>query len=294
MEWGTPDWPEGMPTAYEYDAVDGGVFRNEPIELVRASMEEGRPEILSPDATTACGSMILLHPSPKRSDYSTSYAPNRTNMLKILLSMIGALMDEANFQENELAEMTSDYDMSRFLIAPVRKMRVAGEDVLATDTFGGFGGILGEEIRLHDFQLGRKNCQGFLKKFFSIPLEKAKDNPIFGADAAKFARDNGSGLQVVSILPLVGTAKENCPMPQWPSFDEEKYEEVRSHVHDTIEKRLSTVMESFAVSLGFFKKGLAGIGWNYVVGKLVDIVTDRAVALADGGINQALDQFKAR
>ena len=39
---------------------------------------------------------------------------------------------------------------------------------IATGVLGGFGGFLDESFRAHDYQLGRRNCQKFLRDIFSV------------------------------------------------------------------------------------------------------------------------------
>lgn len=291
-DYGAPSWPASMPEEFVYDAVDGGVFRNEPMELVRSAMEANDSDILSHDVKLAKGSMILLHPSPKRDAYEAEYQPSNKNMLSILWSLLGALMEEANFQDRELSEMTSVEDISRFLIAPVRAGRLEGEDVLATDTFHGFGGIIDEEVRLHDFQLGRRNCQRFLQKHFAVPFRLARENKMFGEESGAFAFEDGDGELVVPIIPLYGSALEECPLPRWPRFPIARYNEIRKRIHRVMAHRAATVFESFAVSLGFFKKGFLKLPWNFVVERLVKIATRRVMTMADETTKAAMDQFK--
>ena len=50
---------------------------------------------------------------------------------------------------------------------------------LACGSVGGFGGFLSEDFRAHDFQLGRRNCQQFLRTTFALPDEEANRNPLF-------------------------------------------------------------------------------------------------------------------
>lgn len=293
--WGTPSWPTGMEPEFHYDAVDGAVFRNEPMGLVRMAMEhDQKTEVLTEKGEDARGAMILLHPSPSRSGYDPKYRNLGGNLVGVLMDMVHALMNEANFHEKELEEIRSENNISRFMIAPSREGRRPGEELLGTDTFAGFGGIIGKSIRLHDFQLGRRNCQRFLSEHFVVPLEAAKKNAIFGEEAASFAVKNAGGDLVVPIVPLVGSAAEECPLPVWPRFTKEQRVQVGKNINCTIRKRLAVVLECIAVNLGFYKTrfrfGLNRM-WNFVVGKLVDVAADRAMDLVMPRTEIALNNF---
>lgn len=298
LTWGTPAWPELMSDEFEYHAIDGGVFRNEPLELVRAAMESGEEtEVLTEQSEKARGAMILLHPSPTRETYDPRCDERKySTLLNILMAVLTSLIDEANFQEKELAEIADERNISRFMIAPVREGRTPGQEVLATDTFRGFGGIIGKDVRLHDFQLGRRNAQRFLSTHFVAPLEAAKQNPIFGEEAEKFALKMGEHGMVVPIVPLVGRAEEECPLPKWPVYDRRERDKRRKEMHDTIEKRIEVVLKSFAVNLDFYKNGFrCGIHavWNFVVDRLVGLASNEIMERVDGAIEIALDNFRS-
>ena len=59
---------------------------------------------------------------------------------------------------------------------------------LACGSVGGFGGFLCEDFRAHDFQLGRRNCQQFLRTTFALPDEEANRNPLFATGWTEAAR----------------------------------------------------------------------------------------------------------
>lgn len=301
LTWGTPAWPELMPEEFTYDAVDGAVFRNAPLELVRDAMESGKapgePEVLAERAEDARGAMILLHPSPTRETYDPNYDEQRySTLVSILWAVLTSLMDEANFQERELAEIADEKNISRFMIAPVREGRIPGQEVLATDTFRGFGGIIGKDVRLHDFQLGRRNAQRFLSSHFVVPLEAARQNCIFGEEAERFALEMGEHGMFVPIVPLVGSATEECPRPTWPAYNRSEREKRRKAIHDIIEKRADVVLKSFAINLDFYQNGFKfGLNalWNCVVDRLVGRASTELMKLVDGAIEDALNNFES-
>ena len=88
------------------------------------------------------------------------------------------LVDQARFKPEEVELAARPEIYSRFLIEPVR-YDAAGlqetEYAIACGSVGGFGGFLSERFRRHDYQLGRRNCQQFLRRHFMLP----ENNPIF-------------------------------------------------------------------------------------------------------------------
>lgn len=295
FESGRPDWPERMSTEYTYGAVDGFVFRNAPLSLVRSSMERGREStMLSEDAKRVGGAMVLLHPHLENRPFDEEDKTSRGSMVSLLYRLFNSLVDEANFQSEELKDMhrSGADDVSRFVISPMRLGREKGENVLGTDTISGFGGIVDESVRLHDYQLGRQNCQHFLQKVFVIPEEAAVKNPIFGEEALKFGIVGCDGkTRMVPIVPLVGTAREACPLPVWPRFREERRGELKRNIGGTIAKRAKVVVENMAINFGFYSQRFGGWIWNLVVDSLVDIVVRKVMTFVNPLIDDALKQF---
>jgi hypothetical protein len=90
---------------------------------------------------------------------------------------------------------------------------------------GGFGGFLSKDFRQHDFFLGRRNAQKFLKDHFVLPAS----NPLFASlspaqcetycvrsqDGKPRTRD---GQLLLPLIPLVGTAGEPCEALPWPAY----------------------------------------------------------------------------
>jgi hypothetical protein len=125
---------------------------------------------------------------------------------------------------------------------------------LACASVGGVGGFLCEAFRAHDFQLGRRNCQQFLRSSFVLPDEEANSNPLFASGWSDEARDHfriveapdgrdrprGTapvrGDQIfLPIIPLWGTAAEEVPLPDWPRYDRKQLKTLRGQVEGRID-----------------------------------------------------------
>jgi hypothetical protein len=87
-------------------------------------------------------------------------------------------------EDIELAKNDDVY--SRFLIVPTRTDRL-GKSSIASATLGGFGGFFDRSFRVHDFELGRRNCQKFLRTHFGIPVSAIEDNEVFKGKWSKEA-----------------------------------------------------------------------------------------------------------
>ena len=119
---------------------------------------------------------------------------------------------------------------SRFLIAPMRETARAGEGDLASGGLAGFAGFVHERLRLHDFQLGRRNCQKFLKDHFTVHA----DNPIVCGWVERLRREPGAlnpflaiqgGAEtldgdMVQVIPLVDSVRAEVEPIAWPKLDQ--------------------------------------------------------------------------
>ena len=109
------------------------------------------------------------------------------------------------------------------------------------------GGIMNEKIRLHDFQLGRYNCQRFLKNVFMVKKKDAVSSKIFNRTERRerYLDSLDSRLSELPIIPLCGKAKENVPNPVWPQFDEHDRENIKSRIASEMKQRFSKVLSLF-------------------------------------------------
>jgi hypothetical protein len=216
-----PDWPEVMRTQTEYSflSVDGGVMDNEPLELARRAL--AGPEGFNarhPDKSTR--SVILVDPFPSENTADHVDEQDEDDLLSVFGALFGSLLTQARFKPEELILANSDQVYSRFLIAPTRR-NAAGEREkypIACGTLGGFGGFLSQRFRMHDFQLGRRNCQHFLRSYFAIPAEACQKNPVFShythseIETHSIERD---GKRFMPVIPLTGSAKEQAFPLRW-------------------------------------------------------------------------------
>ncbi len=173
-----------------YIAVDGGAVDNEPFAYARYAIRQGTIEPdngalhLAPNprpADKAHRAVLMIDPFPEGDTFSLL---SNSRLLKMLgIAAIGkklqsTLVGQARFKPAELVQAFDPDVRSRFMITPRRGSgggtQKVGANAIACGLLGGFGGFLDEGFRKHDFVLGQRNCQWFLKQHFTLH----PDNPV--------------------------------------------------------------------------------------------------------------------
>lgn len=248
-----PNWPANSNADEEYGflCVDGGLIDNEPLELARSYLAQGGRSPRS--GAHAHRAMVMIDPFPNRSRLADDNR-EKNDILAVALGMFGALISQARFKDEELGLAADRRVYSRFMITPTRDGVSDDGDKLAiaSATLDGFGGFLSEAFRGHDFQLGRRNCQRFLQRYFALPESNwlfdglapgrrdlwhvrdgaAPDSPrvIYTGDTPDNEPDiderapdgsvrNDGPQPMLPIIPLFGSAAEPVPEPALPDPD---------------------------------------------------------------------------
>ena len=105
------------------------------------------------------------------------------------------------------------------------------------------GGFLDEAFRAHDYQLGRRNCQKFLRDIFSV----GEGHPFVEAWPPGVAKefcylDEQTWKVYFPVIPLVGTAALEVPAPEWPRIGEERLAEIEYESQpDAIQRRAALI-----------------------------------------------------
>jgi hypothetical protein len=259
-----PYWPQvdraeadaaklGKEFSYEFLCVDGGVMNNEPLDLARTIL--AGPEGVNPrDGDKATRALIMIMPFPNADPFPASYS-GRTNFIELLYTMFDCLMTQARFKPEELTLADDPEVYSRFLIVPRRSDPITHHlepYPIAGGSIEGFGGFLSRRFREHDYQLGRRNCQRFLKNHFVLPSEGEKRNRLFDhwtsqararhtiASEPDTPRSTGASAdrQFLPIIPLMGAAIPEVPQPAWPTYTQADFDQLRPKV----KKRLTRVV----------------------------------------------------
>jgi hypothetical protein len=246
---------------YEFIATDGGSVNNEPIELVREILRDGEQH--NPrEPQQAKRATVLIDPFPN----DVAAVNPQDNLLSIMMRLFYSLMANARFKPEELVLAQDEDIYSRFLISPVRE----GDRIspLACGSINAFGGFFDQSFRHHDYILGRRNCQKFLKDYFvlspSNPLfncwpETLKTNPKW-----QVRQQDEDNAYFLPIIPLVGSAAKEVPLPEWPKYPKEKLNSLEQQINARLQDVVSRLMTQFANDallrsalslIWFFKRG---------------------------------------
>lgn len=211
---------------YQFQCVDGGVMDNEPLELARRLLA-GAEGFNERDGSASDRALLLIDPFPSNSSFNIDYKP-ASGLLRLALTLFQTLQKQARFKPDELLLAARSSVRSRFMIAPKRGSETYA---IACGSLGGFGGFLKRSFRAHDYFLGRRNAQHFLRHHFVLP----EDNPLFRpasgwseANIAQWCSKDSHGHPVLDeqgrrllpIIPLVGLADSvECPLTPWPRYE---------------------------------------------------------------------------
>ena len=289
-----PNWPAPVDSwltqhDYGYWAIDGGTVDNEPLEVVRRELAgDGGRNPRAPDKVV--GTTLLIDPFVgwSREAFVDSFKdhqdPAKTNPIwSVFMSMFGALKNQARFKPEELALAQDPNVYSRYMIAPIRQVKGATEketqtvlspEAIACGCLGGFGGFLSRKYRVHDYVLGRRNCQQFLRRHFALEITPTAINERFGnitfdqavakgwafSEPAPDPTQPGGAVTkwYLPMIPLVGSARKEVTTEAWPKF----YGEAEIAALDgQLAKRLDHVVTGITQS----KDAGLGAVWGWVL-----------------------------
>ena len=164
-----PDTSFNNVAPYSFVSVDGGVIDNAPLELARRYLS-GSGVHNERSGDSADKAVLLIAPFP---NFAAAPPPDDNDLLSsVLQRLLSALIDQARFKPEELQLAANDTCFSRFMISPTRignGSAAAKQFPIACGVLSGFGGFLHESFRRHDYLLGRRNAQAFLRWNFGLP-----------------------------------------------------------------------------------------------------------------------------
>ena len=209
-----------VPDEYHFAAADGGMTDNEPIELCRTALA-GHIQPNPRDGKQACRALILVDPFADKAMLGPATQPD---LLQSVMPLLSVWKNQARYDSRDLMLAGDSNVFSRYMITAQRDGELAGAKSIATACASAFSGFLDERFRRHDYLLGRKNCQDFLKKTCYLPVENdlvkdwANANP-----ASPLIFDGG---QSVRLIPLYGDCQNSEQTDAYPKglFDLEANE----------------------------------------------------------------------
>ena len=283
------EYPSVNPV-YESVNVDGGIINNEPFELVRELLykrayptkDDGKANAdykkQSEDFKQFSDTVLMIDPFPSAdTDFSS-----RLGLSTVLPNTLSALFAQVRIKP-QLFRNAVDIENcpTQFLIAPSRKKgqgsrttELTGSRALACGALGGFSGFLSKEFRIHDYFLGRANCQSFLQKYFVVPHNTP--NRIFvngykGMESKYLIRHTIGGqeknfLPIIPVLDGNGNLLPAQPPPvEWPQLPPNAFRPYKS----AMKRRASKILCALFDWNPIVEKIALGIAANYVTNKVI-------------------------
>jgi Patatin-like phospholipase len=250
-----PAIPLPLPEVFETVNVDGGVTDNDPFDLAHdflISENDKAADGMNPRSPLEANcAVISVAPFPSIDRYDPNYDPKQAQGIFTMLARLGSvLISQSRFLGESLIVATTGPVFSRFVIAPSDNGKANGS-ALQCGRLGAFSGFMERSFRAHDFLLGRRNCQKFLKSYFLLPM----GNPIIAAglqDAGVHApqvverflqgppRDftgDPQGKVWMPVIPLVGTASSEVLDPARGFITPKSL----SNIADAVIKRIAAI-----------------------------------------------------
>jgi predicted acylesterase/phospholipase RssA len=292
-----PLWKEdGKPV--EFLCVDGGLMDNEPLELARRQLA-GTGQVNPRGGEEAHRAVVMIDPFPNEAAFDED-AKIEDGLISVVQQMFGALINQARFKPEELKLAEQEDVYSRFMVAPSRSGATdgpGGVPAMASAIMGGFGGFFHESFRRHDFQLGRRNCQAFLKWHFALPVT---NHPVFGgqdravleewrvreADGSVMTFDSVSEGPVpfAPVIPLCGSAAQDVPSPAMPTGSAVDRKKLRELVSKRVKKVGTALIDGeLSALVGGAFRSVIGTAWSW---RYASKVTDMAMEKIEGELRR--------
>jgi Patatin-like phospholipase len=255
-----PNFPAKLLDPFETLNVDGGVTNNDPFNYAHDYLMSLAPVQLAPaGAKDTDRAVIGIAPFPTTEKYSVRFdIAKNSNVFVAVSKLFNALIAQSRFFGESLNQVMSGTTFSRFVIAPsddelVKRYEANPEaqpPALQCASLGAFGGFFEKGFRAHDYALGRRNCQQFLRDHFVLPQDnivissgirendreeilKRFGKPPLGdyagsssVDASSQTTSDGSGAGKklwIPVIPLCSKAvSTEIPMPTRSTIPEAK------------------------------------------------------------------------
>ncbi|MBB6499148.1 patatin-like phospholipase family protein [Pedobacter cryoconitis] len=252
---------------YAFLNGDGGICNTNPFELLHQDMLPPGVAHNPREGSNVNRCIIIVAPLDTDMVTKDTYDLKNDSIISALTSTFDAIRNEAEFTDEQIRLAIEDNVYSRFIIAPVRYDETGTQTVVPAITgtsLGNFGAFLSRDFREHDYFLGRRNAQQFLRRNFAIPLSEIVNNPIFKSldiehNKEKFKdfiiseqvtdkiTNQTQVIESFCIIPLFGSTVAALYNPVWPKG---KYneDEIKADVNQRVGKVIDVALTEFKVN----------------------------------------------
>lgn len=274
--------PNPLQDPYGFYCMDGGLTDNEPFELARQVLTGGPWDNNPREGKNAFRAVVMIDPFVEDANVPTDEAGRSeiggpVKLQDLLMPMLDAWKMQCRFKPAELALAHRDDVYSRFLIAPSRGDTSPLTHPLAAGGLGAFLGFCHESFRIHDYLVGRRNCQQFLQQHFTLP----HDNPIiktgyYNANGVvhpgleKLRAENGEW-PIIPVAGAMATRKE--VLPSWPAgrFKPETLRELlKARITMVLDALTNEATDSMGGFMRFLVRTALSIAKVFVKPKILD------------------------
>ncbi len=272
-----PAWSLGDEHQFKTLNVDGGATNNSPFDCARfalAGLSPALPDGRNPwDPSMADRAVISIAPLSTETASELPDMPAET-LLSLMTGFLAAVVNQSRIQGENLKLIPEADVASRWIIAP--NAVVPNTEPLAGSLLQAFGGFVAQIFREHDYQLGRRNCQWFLRSHFGLPWDNtimkqyslsrtAQDrlDAQFGFAAAK---DEG-GMQK-RLFPLIPVLPELAPeiVVTRNAIDQDRLRALGDLALDRLKRVAKALLNENGG--GMFSDVALNAAWLFVKGKL--------------------------
>jgi hypothetical protein len=196
-----------------------------------------------------------------------------------------SLIDQARFKPDELALAADEEHASRYLIGPSRDVNGTTQRYgIASGLLGGFGGFVARAFRDHDYQLGRRNCQQFLRESFVV----SANNAIVTSWPATVVRKSQEVTRTAKdialnrpicyrLIPLIDDLDKEIKLPDWPRISQDEFKKLQKRIAARFDRVAPLlVQQNVKGFLGF----LLGLVLKPLIRGIPGLVRDKTLAFA--------------
>jgi hypothetical protein len=291
-----PAFPQTIGNTVETLNVDGGVTDDNPFQLAHDYLALELNQACNPrEPDQANAAVITVAPFPMEDTFKPGYkAGDHQGIWSIVWSFFSVCLSQSRFLGESLQMLMEGRSFSRFVIAPKDNSIGAGQSALQCASLGAFGGFFCRDFRKHDFLLGRRNCQQFLRTRLAV----LNSNPII-ASGLSAAGPYAAGIEDLflvacpslnpeltqgklwmPLIPLCGSAVAEVPLPVRGQLRPDELDEIV----DLIAGRLNAIRSGLA-------PGRLGTVLNYALAILLNTWIIRG--LVKKAIREALQKSLA-
>jgi hypothetical protein len=256
-----PAFPANLGNTVETLNVDGGVTDDNPFQLAHDYLALELNQASNPrEPEKANAAVITVAPFPMEDTFKPGYkASDHQGIWSIISSFFSVCLSQSRFLGESLQMLMEGRTFSRFVIAPSDDSIGAGQSAIQCASLGAFGGFFCRDFRKHDFLLGRRNCQQFLRTRFAVlatnpivahglsaadPYAAEIEN-LFLVNCPTHNPELPQGKVWMPLIPLCGSAKAEVRLPVRGQLKPDELDEIV----DLIVVRLNAIRSGLASGL---------------------------------------------